>query len=345
MTNDEITSNESGTSVTRSFGHAYNVAGGTYTRTGTDGQQTVVQLDAAGRVQTVKRQTSGSLPTIVMQADYAYLPNGLASTMNYANGTSVQYSYDVSHRPLAIEHRNIAGAPILRMVYTYSPNGLPLTITETAGSPGATIATVSYTYDRRGRLTSEVRNDVQLPSRSYDLSYQYDKGGNRTLKIDSRNNQRVEYTYDVSDPSVYFSASNRLIKYSTYSEPLHQLVSTTYYRYNTFGNVAEIITEPVGGGGSTFAASSSGTGFLTTTNSVVSEGGVSADGTTVDPTLSADAGATIDAAAGGDGSTQALAGGGDPCALYGGGVLYTSVRFGYANNGRAVTSASGEQWC
>lgn len=45
------------------------------------------------------------------------------------------------------------------------------------------IATVTFGYDARGRLKSEVRTGESV----YNLAYQYDQGGNRTKKIKTIN--------------------------------------------------------------------------------------------------------------------------------------------------------------
>jgi len=177
--------------VIRTFTYTYNVAAGTYTRTGPDGPNgqggtvTTTQLDAADRVQSVERRTSpGSL--LLMRANYTYLPNGLVESVTYTKtsgtigpGASVHYLYDMANRVTQIEHRNAAGLAILRMDYTYTVNDLPYTIQEWDQLPlgqWSWRATTTFSYDRRNRLTSESRTGQN----AYQRAYVYDAGGNRT---------------------------------------------------------------------------------------------------------------------------------------------------------------------
>ncbi len=84
-----------------------------------------------------------------------------------------------------------------------------------------------------------------LPTDVYDITYEYDNGGNRTLKEDAVSNTRVEYHYDLEDPSEYDSKNNQLMYYQEFDtsgpgDPV--LVSTTWYYYTFMGNVERVVT-------------------------------------------------------------------------------------------------------
>ncbi len=333
-----VVSNEAdGSSFPRAFTYSYDVANGNYTRTGPDGLETFVQLDAADRVQSVHRGPSGSP---LMTATYTYLSNGYINSITYGNLAVVQYFYE-AHRLSSIVHLaapSIEGE-LMRLDYEYTANDLPWRITEyPPGSPGQPPrATTTFTYDRRNRLTRETR----VGSDGYDLEYQYDKGGNRTVKIDHEQNRRVEYHFDVdagANPNVYGSLNNRLMWYETFDTTYPswpETVSKTYYVYTydptyepsrvgkTDGNPTRIITEyppavimqSMTTGGETESSESS------TAAPAVEGGGMAAMG-------------------GGGGGGEG--GGGGSCE---GLPTYTSVRLGYAHNGRAVTFVHDESWC
>ncbi len=203
-----------------------------------------------------------------MTATYSYEPNGFVNRVAYGNGAAVQYSY-WGHLLVAIEHLKAPGTGerLLRLDYEYTARDLPARITEYgAGPQGAPAqALTKFTYDRRARLTREVRvyypnpND---PTQNYDLEYSYDAGGNRTVKIDHFNDRRVEYHYDLENPSLYGSKNNRLMWYETINTAPNPDVtlSKTYYVYTydstdprsgrSDGNPTRIITEHVAESGS-----------------------------------------------------------------------------------------------
>ncbi len=93
-----------------------------------------------------------------MRADYTYFGNDLAKTITYANGASIAYDYDHAQRIYTIEHKDSFGAVILKMTHDATLDGLPREIVET-GALGASIATVTYTYDTRRRLIAEKRRE------------------------------------------------------------------------------------------------------------------------------------------------------------------------------------------
>ncbi|MDO8631090.1 MAG: RHS repeat-associated core domain-containing protein, partial [Phycisphaerales bacterium] len=254
-----INSDESGSTVPRNFNHSYVLAAGTYTRTGPDmlpgqqGVQTFVQLDTADRVTLVRRGPSSNP---IVKANYTYNNFNLLTSIVYGNLAATTYQYDLAHRLTQIAHKNASGGILLQMDYTYTADDLPLTITESGALSGS--AVVTYTYENRRRLIHEVRSGAT----PYDLAYEYDAGGNRTVKTDATDPQyvlRTEYTYDTSSHATYGSNNNRLESYKVFNTSLPgnpgdpgALLSTTWYYYTRewgdsyadIGNVTRIVTKP-----------------------------------------------------------------------------------------------------
>ncbi len=108
------------------------------------------------------------------------------------------------------------------------------------GTPLSTLGSSSL-----GRLKHEAR--VGDPASSYDLAYTHDAGGNRLSTIDEVNEVETVYHYDVEDEAqyVYGSANNRLMYFETFDTSAygHELVSTTYYYYNDYGNITRKVTQ------------------------------------------------------------------------------------------------------
>ncbi|MGB2984853.1 MAG: RHS repeat-associated core domain-containing protein [Phycisphaerae bacterium] len=187
-----------------------------------------------------------------MEAEYHYYDNDLLEHVEYANFTSTWYGYDAARRLTSIEHRRMLDT-ILRLEYTYTDNDLVATITEYDNA--GWVATVTFAYDNRGRLIGEVRTGEN----PYDLTYTYDQGGNRLTKVNTLNpfeSIEVVYHYDIEDPETYDSDNNRLVYYETCERsgtPFFMRgmgggggectpVSTTWYYYNSDGNVTEVFT-------------------------------------------------------------------------------------------------------
>jgi len=312
-----MSSNESGINVDRAFTYQYDDLAGTMTRTGPDGVDTFIALDAANRVSLVRRGPS-SLPD--MEVTYSHLANGMVDTVANYNGSLTDYVYDAANRVTRITHLEASGDIALRLSYLYDARGLPRRIDEESGSfiSPTWIASTVLTYDRRGRLINENRVSA-TGATNYTLAYEYDLGGNRTQKRDILAGTCTGYTYDIDAPSTYGSANNRLkeiVEYATADcsggETRH-----LWYDYNDgSGNPTRIISkvagEICGGGATQFAAGGLGWNVEATS------------------TISLD---------GGGGTTQTASGGS------GTQYRYRATRFGYAQNGEAVTVIHDEQWC
>jgi hypothetical protein len=163
-------------------------------------------------------------------------------------------------------------------------------------------STVTFGYDARDRLIDEDRSGRN----PYHFSYEYDKGGNRTSKLNVRSGnhtQRTCYHYDVDEPG-QGSGTNRLLYAEVFSGSCDcgsctNPLSTTWYYYNPAGNVTRVVTGNSSGG-------------------ILSVDGADGAGTQT--------------------SSQSAP-------AFGGGLdQYTATRFEYAKNGEAVTYAMGESW-
>jgi RHS repeat-associated protein len=101
-------------------------------------------------------------------------------------------------------------------------------------------ATVEFEYDNRDRLTRETRtvNSTQV----YDIEYDYDQLGNRTVKIENVADRITYYEYDTDyeDPYEleYPTRNNRLLKYEVYeNDVLTRTVSYVYYKTGDVSNI------------------------------------------------------------------------------------------------------------
>ncbi len=188
----------------------------------------------------------------LLGADYSYYANGQLHRVDYLNGASVEYVYDDAGKIELIRHRkDHTGYYLLRMAYIYDPDdarGLPIRTEEWVGpaSSPTFMARTEFEYDGLGRLRHESREKPWV-ALAYSLEYTYDAGGNRLTKVDENNEVETVYHYDIEDQTQYEyeSANNRLMYFETFdtSGGGYELVSTTYYYYNDYGNVTRKVTE------------------------------------------------------------------------------------------------------
>ena len=199
VTQSDISTDESGGGVGRPYFAVFDDLNGTATRTGPDGTDTFIALDAANRVALVRRYQD----TITfLEATYTYYADGLVKKIEYGNTAQTLYFYDEANRVTTIEHQDGVGTTILKMDCDYLANDLVDEIIETDAS--AVVTTTTFGNDNRNRLTYEKR--VQGFARVYEYSYEYDQGGNRTKKIQNlgfTERHETEHTYDISDPATY----------------------------------------------------------------------------------------------------------------------------------------------
>ncbi len=103
-------------------------------------------------------------------------------TVTDGNGKTVTYKYEVRDRVIDISHPNTS-----RITITYWNNGLVWQRTDGAGP-----ATITFSYDRLGRLTQQ-----KYTNPSVTQNYTYDNVGNMLTYQDSAGT--VTYTYDVAN--------------------------------------------------------------------------------------------------------------------------------------------------
>ncbi len=122
---------------------------------------------------------------------YEYDANGNRIRIDYPNSTYTLYSYDNLNRLTEIEHKK--GANVLeRYTYTLNAVGDRTKVISLDGS------SVEYTYDNLRRLVREIHKDSSNVV-TLDISYTYDKVGNRLTKTDNLSSNVINYTYDVND--------------------------------------------------------------------------------------------------------------------------------------------------
>ena len=81
----------------------------------------------------------------------------------------------------------------------------------------------------------------------YNLTYEYDQGGNRTKKLNAATGREVRYAYDWSNPALSSSSNNRLLSsQEVLTAPPNTIYSTTWYIYNCAGNVERVVTQNAG---------------------------------------------------------------------------------------------------
>ena len=176
--------------------------------------------------------------------------------------------YDDANRLLSITHETTGSpaTPLLVYSYDWTVNNWVQRRTEIDYSvtPFVT-ATVDFTYDNRGRLIHELRqeqpNGQQTWTEVYDIEYRYDQLGNRTQRFDYHANLRTDYVYDTdfADPETdpdfpnapYYTKNNRLLQYFVYdtsgaSDVLLRTVNYTYYETGQASNIT--IKDEAGGG-------------------------------------------------------------------------------------------------
>jgi RHS repeat-associated protein len=180
--------------------------------------------------------------------EYTLWDTGQPHTATYVNGTSTVWEYDDAGRIDVIRHK-YGTTNLLTLDYHYTPDGL---IDEIAQSDSSGTYTMTFDYDKRGRLiwergelppvpTGEDGSGDALP---VDLRYTYDQLGNRITKEDAEAGTFVAYTYDVDDTSYEHTRNNRLLK--TVTTQGSTTTEIVWYTYTRGGHVKQILktTEP-----------------------------------------------------------------------------------------------------
>ena len=148
---------------------------------GTDVKNVGYDFDILNRLSTVTDTTGIT--------SYAYDAVGNRSTINHANGNIDSYVYDSLNRLNILTHKNSADVVLSSFTYTLDATGKRTKIIEQSGR------TTEYTYDNLNRLDTETITDVT--NGNYSASYTYDKVGNRTYEI--KDGVQSQYTIDDND--------------------------------------------------------------------------------------------------------------------------------------------------
>ncbi|MFO0973766.1 MAG: polymorphic toxin-type HINT domain-containing protein [Phycisphaerae bacterium] len=243
--------------VTRTYSYTPDADGRPLVRVGPDGVQAEYSYDDAGRLATA---TQGDF-----SAAYERDAAGQVTSVTLGNGTRTRYEYDAAERLSAIVHERLVGAAWLTMkqlVYGLDAAGRITTIDETdcaAASPleGCQPTYRFYAYDARNRLTLEgaTAHDYGSlgPSHAdYAFEYEYDLGGNRTLKrrLDPQTGQPIEtteyhYDYDYAhgQPAEhdYGTRANRLM-YFAVKDAAGVETRRVSFAYERTGNPRYVVT-------------------------------------------------------------------------------------------------------
>jgi len=142
-------------------------------------------------------------------AEYTYDERSRRTALTYANGTSIEYLYDVANRMISVDNLTNSGDHEYAYNYDNVGNRTSMLVTD----PNGTRVHV-YTYDGTYQLTQ-----VDYPSGydylALDTTFNYDAAGNRTTVVDA--NATSTYT------------SNSLNQYSA--------VDGVVYTYDDSGNL------------------------------------------------------------------------------------------------------------
>ncbi len=142
---------------------------------------------------------------------------GRITQLSRPNGTTTDYQYDASSQVFSIEHRS--GIALLdSLVYSYNPVGMVELFTDEADTSAYSYDSLdqvlvadytdpqltdeTFTYDSVGnRLTSHLSSQYDYDDANQITGddiyvFTFDDNGNMTVKEDTTNSDRWEYTYD-----------------------------------------------------------------------------------------------------------------------------------------------------
>ncbi|MEV6675066.1 RHS repeat-associated core domain-containing protein [Streptomyces sp. NPDC051162] len=155
------------------------------------GTRATYKYDADGR-QTAQTNPGGSTTY-----DYDAAGNLTSTTLPVGNGHAEKRSYDAAGRLTTIGSAK-AGSALAAWQLTLNAAGQPTRIDATRASQAD--ASRYYTYDPAGRLLTECLAQAKAetcPKPSPDVTYTYDKAGNRTTQ--TAGSIRTTYNYDAAD--------------------------------------------------------------------------------------------------------------------------------------------------
>jgi RHS repeat-associated protein len=236
--------------------YAYNALGQRTQMSDQTGFAVNYTYDALGRIATLTDASGAPIVT------YAYNAAGQLADEQFGNGTASDYTYDADGDVLSITNLASGGATQSSEAYTYNAQGLPITMTTSAGQ-------FAYAYDVTGQLTS-----VTTPA-GQTIVYEYDAAGTRAAVVTDGTpiayttndmNQYTAvggttYTYDADGDLVSSADSTGTTTYQY--DALNRLTGitspsgTTTYRYDALGDlvaedqngqVTDLLVDPTGPG-------------------------------------------------------------------------------------------------
>jgi RHS repeat-associated protein len=164
-------------------------------------------FDRAGRISYLSNPQG-------QRTSYTYDAASRTTGIKLANATRSSYAYDNSDRLLRVANLGTVGSTLSSFAYAYDGVGNKRRVVEASG------ARVTWAYDKTYQLMNEQRSG----SNSYNITYTYDKVGNRLVMING----------GVRTTSVY-DAANELTKSLATG-------GTTTYTYDLNGNQLSILT-------------------------------------------------------------------------------------------------------
>jgi RHS repeat-associated protein len=184
-------------------------------------------------------------------AQYSYDARSRRTALDYANGTSIEYSYDTAGRLLSIDNQTNSGYHNYGYTYDHVGNRWSMSVTDASGTKLHV-----YDYDKIYQLT-----DVNYPPGydylATDTTFNYDAAGNRTTVIDGGGtttyatnalNQYtavgdVNYIYDENGNMTYDGANtyaydpeNRLVTVTRCADPLAAACDNEDLAFTTGGD-------------------------------------------------------------------------------------------------------------
>ncbi len=212
-----------------------------------DNAQEKLGYDKLGRPEKITR---GS-----MSVTYTYDAAGRVTRVDYGNGTKIIRQYDNANRLEHIYHYGTGLVLLYQIDYVWRLDNTLDTRTEKDWTgQSVQIATIEFEYDTRHRLTRETRTLAGEPPQTvYDIQYDYDQLGNRTVKIENTADRITYYEYDTdyddpNDPNypLYPTRNNRLLKYEVFEDEVR--TRRVWYVYYDTGHVSNIIVKDEGEG-------------------------------------------------------------------------------------------------
>ena len=171
---------------------------------------------------------------------YTYDDAGRLTLITNDNGTKTVRTYDDANRLTQVRHEGPSAQLLTQIDYNWRLDNTIDSRTETdATVQPQSVATVTFEYDNRRRLTREKR--VVDTQTVYDIAYTYDQLGNRLTKVDGTSELVTTYFYDTvaanRDP-LYQTNNNRLLRYEEKLDgDLQRTVSYVYYKTGDVSNI------------------------------------------------------------------------------------------------------------